>query len=303
VIITDILRGKLAFEGIVVTDGMTMQGVTDQFSPAEAAIGAIDAGADVVLVPADFAQAYNGVLRAAQSGRISRDRLDESVRRVLAAKQWVGLDRARFVNVENISSVVGAPQSEIIADSMFSAALTLLRNQGGLVPLPKKSRVHVVTVTDEPNLQAGDALRDALVPYVQSVALSHLWNESRTEASASTVAQLQSADVVVVGTYLSVGSWKGQLGFSSEIQKFLGAVGRIKKPVVTVAFGDPYVLGKLPTTDAMIAMYTGVRKAEEAVANALGGAAEVQGHLPVTIPGKFNRGDGIHLSPVSRSGR
>jgi beta-N-acetylhexosaminidase len=303
VIITDILRKKLGFEGVVITDGMTMQGVTDQFSPAEAAIGALDAGADVVLVPANFAQAFKGVLDAVKSGRISRDRVDESVRRVLAVKQWVGLDRSRIVNVEDISSVVGAPQSEIVADSMFSAAVTLLRNQGDLLPLAKKSRVHIVSVTDEPNLQAGDALRDALAPFVQSVTLSHLWNESRSETSDSTVAQFRSADVVVLGTYLSVGSWKGQLGFSGEIQKFFEAVGKMKKPVVTVAFGDPYVLGKLPTSDAMIAIYTGLRKAEEAVAKALGGSAEIHGRLPVTIPGKFKRGEGIHLLPLPRSGR
>jgi beta-N-acetylhexosaminidase len=300
VVINELLRGHLGFNGLVVTDGMTMQGVTDHFSAAEAAIRAIEAGVDVVLVPADLAQAYNGLLGAVKSGRISTARLDESVRRVLAAKVWVGIDRQRLVNVEEITRIVAPPQSEKIADSMFSAAVTLLRNNGNILPLRPTSRVHIVTVTDEANLQIGDALLGVLEPKVQSVALSHLWNESSPDAISRIAGEVQSADVVILGIYLSVGSWKGQLGFSPELQKFFDRIASLKKRVVTIAFGDPYVIEKLPTTDVILATYTGVRKAEEAAGNVLLGKAEVNGKLPVTIPGKFKRGEGIHLTPIAR---
>ena len=300
IVINELLRGHLGFSGLVVTDGMTMQGVTDHFSPAEAAIRAIEAGVDVILVPADLAQAYNGLLGAVKSGRISKARLDESVRRVLAAKAWVGIDRQRLVNVEDIISIVAPPQSEKIADSMFSAAVTLLRNSGNVLPLRQTSKVHIVTVTDEPNLQIGDALRDVLEPKVQSAALSHLWNESSPDAINRIGGEIQTADVVVLGIYLSVGSWKGQLGFSPELQKFFDGIASLKKPMVTIAFGDPYVIEKLPTTNVILVTYTGVRKAEETVGNVLLGKAEVNGKLPVTIPGKFKRGEGIHLTPEAR---
>ena len=300
VIINGLLRGHLGFNGLVVTDGMTMQGVTDHFSAAEAAIRAIESGVDVILVPADLAQAYNGLLGAVRSGRISEARLEESVRRVLAAKAWVGIDRQRLVNVDDITSIVAPPQSEKIADSMFSAAVTLLRNNGAVLPLRPTSRVHIVTVTDEPNLQMGDALLSALEPNVRSVALSHLWNESSPAAISRIIGEIQSADVIVLGIYLSVGSWKGQLGFSPELQQFFDTITSLKRPVVTIAFGDPYVIGKLPTTDVILATYTGVRKAEEAAGSVLLGKTEVQGKLPVTIPGKFKRGEGIHLTPVAR---
>ncbi len=300
VIVNELLRGHLGFDGLVVTDGMTMQGVTDHFSAAEAAIRAIEAGVDAILVPADLAQAYNGLLGAVKSGRISQARLDQSVRRVLAAKAWAGIDRQRLVNVDKIMSIVAPPQSEKIADSMFCASVTLLRNNGSVLPLHPASRVHVITVTDEPNLQMGDALLDVLQPNVRSVALSHLWNESSPDAISRLNGELQSADVIVLGIYLSVGSWKGQLGFSAELQKFFDTIASLKKPVVTIAFGDPYVIGKLPTTDVILATYTGVRKAEEAAGNVLLGKAEVLGKLPVTIPGKFKRGEGIHLTPGAR---
>lgn len=300
VIIDGLLRGHLGFDGLIITDGMIMQGVTDHYGPAEAAIRAIEAGADVILLPADLAQASSGLLDAARSGRISEARLDKSVRLMLAAKAWVGLDRQRLVKVENITDIVGAPQSEKTADAMFDAAMTLLRNQGAVMPLRPDSRVHVVTMTDEPNFQIGDALSAVMKPAVRSVALSHLWNESSADAISRTVDAVRPADVIVLGIYLSIGPWKGQLGFSPALQKFFDQVASLKKPVVTITFGDPYVIEKLPTTDVMLAAYSGARKAEEAAGRALLGQIALQGKLPVAIPGKFKRGEGIHLAPVAR---
>jgi len=303
VMITEILRGSLGFNGIVVTDGMTMQGVTDNNAPDEAAIKAIEAGVDVILVPEDFSKAYDGVLRSVKSGRISSQRLDQSVRRLLEAKMWVGLGQQRFVNVEEISNVVGSPKAELIADSMFRDAVTLLRNEGGVVPLKTKARVHIVSITDEPDFTVGEALGEVVQSGVRSVTISRLWNGSSKETVDRIAAQLRNADVVVLGVYVSIGAWKGENKFSDDLQAFFKRISRSKKPVVTIAFGDPYVLGKIPLGDGMIATYAGLRKSEEAVGRALIGAAEVLGKLPVTIPGKFKRGDGIHLMSAQKSGK
>jgi beta-N-acetylhexosaminidase len=302
VMMTDILRRSLGFNGVIVTDGMTMQGVTDNNTPDEAAVKAIEAGVDVVLVPEDFSRAYDGVLRAVKSGRISPRRLDQSVRRVLEAKQWVGIDRQRLVNVDAISNVVGSPKAEAIADSMFRDAVTLLRNEGGLLPLKKKARMHIVSITDEPDFFVGEALGDVVRGSVQSVTTSRLWNGSSAETIDQIGAQLRNADVIILGVYVSIGAWKGENKFSADLENFFKELSRTKKPVVTIAFGDPYVLGKMPLGEGMIATYAGLRKSEEAVGRALVGASEVIGTLPVTIPGRFKRGDGIHLVPAPSSG-
>jgi beta-N-acetylhexosaminidase len=156
-------------------------------------------------------------------------------------------------------------------------------------------RVQIVAVTDEPNLEVGEALKEVLEAHVKSVGLSRLWNESCREAVDRVRKTQTYADVFVIGVYLSVGSWKGQLGFSQELQQFFSTVGRMRRPAITVAFGDPYVLQKLPATDGVLVAYTGHRRAEQAVARALIGAAEVTGRLPVTIPGKYSFGAGIRV--------
>ena len=300
VVITDLLRHGLGFDGIVITDGMTMQGVTDHYTADEAAIRALEAGADVILVPDDFNRAYKGVVDAVKSGRLSIERMNASVRRVLAAKAWAGLDREPLVNIDSIRSIVASPKSVQIADSMFAAALTLLRNRGDVIPLRNNANVRIITVTDDPTLSVGEALQDELKGQTKSVTLSHLWNESSPVTTTRILGEVRNADVVVMGIYLSVGSWKGQLGFSQELKSFFAKLQKLGKPVITIAFGDPYVLGEVPATDAILAVYTGVRKAEEAVARGLTGAVGITGRLPVTIPGAFHRGEGIQQPPVVR---
>ncbi len=302
-VITGILRKELNFKGIVITDGMTMQGITDHYSPAEAAVLAIEAGADVILVPADLDAAYNGVLKAVEAGRISPLRLDESVRRILTQKSWVGLHKNRFVEIEHISREVASPASEAIAEAAFNASVTLLRNKGRIIPFSPTKRVHVITITDSPNPSIGDGLMAVLQKEVAAVTLSRFSNETGSETIARATKRMSIADVLVVGVYLSVGSWKGELGFSREIEMFLRNLSRRKQPVVLIAFGDPYVLARVPTTDVQIAAYSGDRTAEEAVARALIGAIEITGKLPVTIPGKYKRGDGLQLSHSQRKGR
>lgn len=296
-ILTGLLRKNLGFQGIVITDGMTMQGITDHYAAGEAAVLAIEAGADVVLVPSDFREAYMGVLSAVHSGRVSSTRLEESVRRILEAKSWVGLDRNRYVDIQAISREVAAPESEALATSAFQASVTLLRNAKNTVPLKAGTKVHVVTISDEPDRQIGEALHTILQAHDSTAMLSRLSNVTGSEEIARVLKQLPASDLVVVGIYLSVGSWKGTLGFSKQIKNFITTLGSRRKPVVMVTFGDPYVFGKLPSTDVMIAAYSGWRNSEEAVAKVLIGAVGTTGKLPVTIPGKFKAGEGIQLPP------
>jgi beta-N-acetylhexosaminidase len=181
---------------------------------------------------------------------------------------------------------------------MFRDAVTLLRNEGHVLPLKKETRVHIVSITEEPDLFVGEALSDMVWGGVGSATTSRLWNGSSKETVDQNAAELRGADVIVLGVYVSIGAWKGESKFSAHLQSFLNELARSKKPVVTIAFGDPYVLGRIPLSEGIIAAYAGLRKSEEAVGRALIGTSEVIGKLPVTIPGRFKRGEGIHLMPA-----
>lgn len=293
-ILTGLLRQQLGFQGIIITDSMVMQGITDHYGAAESAVLAFEAGADVFLISANFDDSFNSVLHAVQSGRLTRARLEESVRRVLRVKSWLGLDRSRVVEIEKISEIVAAPATEALADRISNAAVTLLRNQGDLLPLPATARLKIIAVSDEPNAECGRELQRQLASRLAAVSLVRLSNESPREL-VQAAAQAEAAEVIVLGIYLSIGAWKGKTGFSPALQELLAGAATLPQPVITVAFGDPYVLAKLPATAMILTPYNGARIGEAAIARALTGEINLTGRLPVTIPGRYKIGEGLQL--------
>ncbi len=296
-IITGILRTKLGFQGIVVTDGMRMQGITDRFSSADAAVDAIEAGADMILGSADIDSAFHSVVLAVRTGRISEFRLDASVRRILSAKAWVGLGQLRTVQVDSIFTRVGTLEYRKIAQKISDASVVLLRNQGGLLPLTKDARLHIIAVTEDPAWVVGTDLLNEASSFVTSVTLTRVSNETGSERFQEIAASLKEHDVILVGIYLTIAAWKGDRQFSKPLEDFFGSLPRLSQPVILVAFGDPYVLGKLPETPAILTPLNGTLLAEISVARAVAGRIDISGKLPVTIPGRFPRGGGIKLEP------
>lgn len=296
-VLTGVLRKDLGFDGIIVTDGMRMQGITDQFGAAEAAVLAIEAGADAVLGIEDIDKGFRGVCDAVRAGRVTHERIDASVRRILGAKERAGLAVRREVSIDSIFTVVGDPMSRRTSERISDASVTVLRNDRGLLPLSPSAHVLFVCVTEDPARIAGIDCTEELgtsVPHVEVVRVS---NETGRERFAEIAGQAQRADVMIVGVYLSVVAWKGGVRFSKPLDEFLGTLGRSERPVITVAFGDPYILGKLPETAVMMTPYNGTYLAERSVARALTGRIAVGGRLPVTIPGRYPRGAGLSLPP------
>lgn len=294
-IVTGILREKLGFQGIVVTDGMAMQGITNHYSASEAAVLAIEAGVDCILVPDNFEKSFDGILDAVDSGRISRERLNASVRRILAAKSWVGIDRNRLVDVTSVSDVVGSPEADSIAQSICDLSVTLLRNKGELIPLLSPKKIHIVTLTNEYSPQVGQELQRVLQVHHPLTTLTRLFDGSGSEETQNVLRNLDTSDVVVLAVYLSIGAWRGKLELSPRLTDFLRRLSEVRKPIITVAFGDPYVIARLPNTDVVMTPYAGHGRAERSVAAALVGDIDIKGKLPVTIPGKYAIGDGLYL--------
>ena len=299
-ILTGILRDMLGFKGIVVTDGMRMQGITDHFSAAEAAISAIEAGADAILASEDIGAAFTGLVGAVRTGRITQMRLDASVRRMLSAKAWAGLDRTRMVDIDSIFRIVGSPGYFNIAREISDSSITLLRNDGSLLPLPRTTRLQFIAVTEDPAFTPGIDFLDEIGPFVASATLTRVSNETGRERFSEIAASLPQSDAVVVGVYLSVAAWSGGNRFSKPLADFLNSLDRWPTPVILVAFGDPYIIGKLPQTRVVMTPYNGTGLAEQSVAMAVAGKIRFNGKLPVTIPGRYKRGDGLGGAAVGK---
>src|ERR1019366_5259104 len=147
-ILTDLLQTELGFKGIVVTDALEMAGIVKSFSTGDAAVRALEAGADVLLMPTDPEAVVKAVTAAVQSGRLTRRRIQESVVKILAAKERVGLEHKRFVDLKGIGDVVDSPESNEKAQEIADHAVTLVRNGGGMIPLAAPDKACYVTMPE-----------------------------------------------------------------------------------------------------------------------------------------------------------
>ena len=283
VILTGLLRNELAFKGIVVTDALEMGGIAKGFSIKEAAVRAVKAGADVLLMPRDPVAAIDAVVAAVKSGEIDRKRIQASVARLLAAKVKVGLDLNRRVDLAKIPDVINAPESQQRAQEIADRAVTLVKNEANLVPLNKTARACFVAMVESHNGQQGEQFAEELR---KSAPGAPLFSISPTEAKLSEPAILAApCDNYVVATWVSVAAYRGDVVLGGDFPELLNNLIATKKPVVLVSLGNPYVVRSFPNVSAYLATFTTVPPAEISAVKALLGQIPITGKLPVTIPG------------------
>jgi beta-N-acetylhexosaminidase len=299
-ILTGLLRRELGFDGLVFTDSMSMHAISKRFAPGEAAALAVEAGADVVLDPPDPDAAIRGIRDAAASGTIARDQLDRSVERILAAKARLGLDRARGVDVAALPSRLGGRARAAVAEEIAARALTLVKDERGLVPLraPAGTRVLVLSLIDYASGWREGAPGRVFVPelrrrYPDTTAVEV---SDRTGAAELDLvrALARHCELVVAPAYVRVASYSGRMDLSPAQQSLLQELAADPgRPLVAVAFGNPYVASLAAKLPAMLLTYDFGDAVEAAAVRALCGEAPIGGKLPITIPGLFTFGQGL----------
>lgn len=294
-IITGVLRDELGFHGIVVTDAMDMQGLSSMFDSAEASVRAIEAGADVLLMPKHPEEAIRGVMAAVQSGRISRKRLDESVSRVLAAKAHLGLRSKRLVNLEAIADVVDSPEAEQEAQEVADRAITLVKDSNDSLPLRHPGAACLIALTEGRRSQQGIRLSEEIKKRAPGLT-TIIVDPSMSNADLDQVSQKASGcSQIIVAAYVTVAAYRGNVALSGGYPDFLNALIAGKAPVMLVSLGNPYLIRNFPKAATYLTTYSPTSTSEIALAKALFGEIPITGHLPVTIPGVAKLGDGIQV--------
>ena len=300
--ITGLLRDALGFDGLVFTDSMSMAAVVKMASPGDAARRAIEAGADVVAHSPDPDAAAEGLKAAVASGELTVARLDRSVRRVLAAKARLGLDRARVVALDEVAAHVGGRAHEAVAREVSERAVTLVRDRLDQVPLRvgQDSQVLVLSVLDYPGGWRIAAPGRTFIP-----ALKEHWpNVTAVELSdRTTVSELELVkamaprfDAIVLGIWVRAASGSGRLDLAPSVVQAIDAVAGLAgpdRPVVACFFGNPYVAASVSGLPAMLLTYDFGDLAEASAVRALTGEIPIRGHLPIGIPGLAAVGEGL----------
>lgn len=292
---TDLLRRELKFDGLVVTDSLGMGAITKGFPGGEASVRAILAGADVALTPPELKASLDALEEAVNSKRLTRERVDESVRRILRAKFGLGLSERRTVDTAAVRNLVERPEALESARRVAEASITLLRDGRGLLPLDAKrgaSAAFVVVAADEDPEEGR-----TFVPQVQARAPGArvLRADPKTNAAGYDVllSEATKADVIVVAAFVKRAAGKGTVALPERQAEFVRRLASSAKPVAVVAFSGPYLVRQFPDATAFMVAYGIEDVVQDAAARVLFGDVPARGRLPVTVPGLFAAGVGI----------
>jgi beta-N-acetylhexosaminidase len=296
-VLTDLLRDQMGFDGIVFTDAMDMAAISGRLGSGEAAARAVEAGADVILMPASVEGAIQGIVDAVQLGRIPEWRIDQSVRRLLDTKQALGLNVHREVDLATIPTVVGIPAHTAVADEIARRSITLVRDERGLLPLrgTRSARVLSITYRRTSDVLAGRSFNQRLRATYPRLATAELDRDASTALYDGLLRQARRSSLVVVSTYVTAVSYSGTVAVPEEVSRFIEDLAKANIPHIVVSFGNPYLITEFPDVQTYMLAWSGSQASQRAAAGALFGDFPIEGRTPTRIPGFAAIGDGIQI--------
>jgi beta-N-acetylhexosaminidase len=294
-VMTGVLRGELGFNGIIVSDAMDMKGGLIQFGLAESVKRAIAAGLDVILQPSDVVQAIDAIVGGVKEGRYSEPRLDESVLRVLRAKQRLGLAESRVVDMARIPAIVGDSSKLELARAIAEKSITLVKDSLKQVPLAISPTLRIlsITVASKTDLGAGVTFNAELRTRYPAIRTEFITTQDPGVNYERMRAAADSADVTVVSSYVGQAWDATSLGAPAAFTALINDLMAKGRGPVLVTFGNPYLLQQLPRVGTYVVAWAGSPVLQSAAAHALMGDAPISGHLPISIPPYISRGTGI----------
>ncbi len=296
-----LLRDELHFDGLIVTDAMTMAGVVKQFGAAESNKRAIEAGADVLLMPIDIREAIDAVLDGLREGRYDEERINRSVRRVLAMKGMFGLRRNRFVDLSHVRSVVADTQHVALATQIAERGIVLAKDVKRSVPLRRDAQrpnIYALTYARRADLGAGVTFNGYLRSRALAVENDLVISDDPGTGFTRALEKARAADIVIVSNYVNVTSETATASVASAFADFVRELARERSGngLVVVTFGTPYLLQQIPEAPAYMIAWGGHVASQRAAARALLGEIDITATLPISIPPLLSIGVGERRS-------
>ncbi|WP_419947835.1 glycoside hydrolase family 3 N-terminal domain-containing protein [Candidatus Palauibacter sp.] len=289
---TEMLRGDLGFDGVLFTDALDMAAVTDGYGAGEAAIRALEAGSDVLLMPREPLRAIAAVEGAVRSGRLTAERIEASARRVLTLKARAGLDQgAAAIDADRLWTSVGTEFNRESAREIATRSITLVRDEDEAIPLDGARSLLSVTFAGANDLAAGRAFDRKLGETVR-VRRARVGFDTHPDVYDSLLPRARSGNAVILSAYVRPGAAGDARDLPEEVRGFLEAVDASGTPTVLVSFGSPYLLTSAPDAPAYLIAWGGGEASQEAAAEALLGAP-ITGRLPISLPPWHALGDGL----------
>ncbi len=300
-VLNRLLRKRLNFQGLIVTDALEMGAIKNNFTEKYTVVQAVKAGADILLAPQNIPLVIRTIEEKVKKGEISETRINQSVRKILSFKAKLGLHKNRFVDIAEISKIVGSPGFKSLAMKMANDAVTLVKNERHLIPWPYDKNLTPVVLNIYDETPSGDQVFAAEVKKRFEMTQAYTIGDFSDSRSLEQMAHnLDTTHVILAALYVNIKSGKGRANLPEQVTEFLKNLHRQGYPVVAISFGNPYVFTQIPEVDAYLCAYGRQENLQKAAAQALFGEIDIRGKLPVTIPGYYPRGHGLEINKVRK---
>lgn len=295
-IVDTLLRQKMGFQGLIITDALSMQGVTKFFKPGEVDLLAFKAGNDILLFSGDVQAAITQIKGAIERGEVSREELDRRVLKVLSAKEWLGLQRSATVPQITSRDEVGGPKAEALSKKLYEAAITLVKNENQLVPLKGLENRSIACV----EIGSGKSSFHTTLSKYTSVASFTLPAAADRASVDRLLLSLRNYNTVIVGVDGMSRKLSDGFGVSAMTRELMKSLNASGKDVIVTLFGSPYGLKHFGEEKAVLVAYENVTYAKVAAAEAIFGGIKISGKLPVTASPQFTEGISLLTSSANR---
>lgn len=299
--IGELLHKELKFDGLVVTDSMSMSGLTIYFTQGEGAIRAVLAGADVLLKPSNIDAAIKGLRDGVTSGRVSNQRIDLSVKKILAAKYDLGLVKNRLTSIDDVDKIVNGRDTVELSQEIAARAITLVRDDAHLFPLsisePAPRILNLAITNGEDRFAVSRSFVREMQKHgvkMRTIALDGRSSEAEVREAIDATTK---SELIIISMYGRVQS--GRATSTGLPEASARAIKEVLKTsptkVIGISFGNPYLLLSFPELQTYLVTYGDMPSLQEAAARALLGRIDVSGKLPITLSNLYPRGTGIEL--------
>jgi beta-N-acetylhexosaminidase len=322
-VVSETLKGRLGFRGVILTDALEMRGLTKLYDPqkgsptARAAVDAVKAGCDVIMIPTDLDGAFHAIIEAVQKGEIAETRIDESVRKILEMKASVDLHKSRLVDLSQVLALTSERDDMEFAQHVAEEAVTLVRETGRFLPLKRveespsstappegtpqtKSRLIVVLLGHILEGTNGKEFEKAIMARRPDAHVFYVDDRVAEAGRIQVIQAVKEAEQVVVAAYVVREGVRKQVtsGETSTTPGFEGRPGKLLQRILAiapdktavVALGSPYLIESFPQTETYVCTYAMATSSEISAVKALFGEIRNHAKLPVSLPGIAPRG-------------
>jgi beta-N-acetylhexosaminidase len=294
-IMTGLLRDSLGFDGLVVTDALTMGAIVNKYGPGETVVRAFLAGSDLLLIPADPQIAIMAMVEAIADGRIAMERLDTSVRRMLELKREAGLFRASSVQLDSIPGTVGRRDLQALADDIAARSLTLIQRGPIDEFRGNRGRTAVISYAEETNLTVGNRLIAELRSYGDTINSFRLYPASGAASYDSARVVIKGSPRVVFAMGVRFIAGRGHIQLPDSLAALILETDP-QRPAILTSLGSPYLLNQVKGfRGGYLLAWSDFPATERAVARALVGEIPITGRLPITLSDEYPLGYGVNV--------